>query len=113
MSYKIAFILSMVFIVQLFVFATDLISVQIIHSNLDAVSVTAGNIISSKGSINDDVIALVKNEAGATIEAVSEETPLFGAVFEYKISKSYQPVFLASKPMEISVVRSVVIGYYN
>ncbi len=113
MSYKIAFILSMVFIVQLFVFATDLISVQIIHSNLDAVSVTAGNIISSKGSINDDVIALVENEAGATIEAVSEETPLFGAVFEYKISKSYQPVFLASKPMEISVVRSVVIGYYN
>ena len=113
MSYKVAFILSMIFIVQLFVFATDIISVQIIHSNLDAVSVTAGNIISSKGSINDDVINLVQNEAGASIEAIGDETPLFGAVFEYKISKSYQPVFLASKPMEISVVRSVVIGYYN
>lgn len=113
MSYKVAFILSMLFIVQLFVFATDIISVQIIHSNLDAVSVTAGNIISSKGSINDDVINLVQNEAGASIEAIGDETPLFGAVFEYKISKSYQPVFFASKPMEIAVVRSVVIGYYN
>lgn len=113
MSYKIGFILSMIFIVQLFVFATDLISVQIIHSNLDAVSVTVGNIISSKGSITNEVITLVQNEAGASIEATGDETPLFGAVFEYKISKSYQPVFLASKPMEISVVRSVVIGYYN
>ncbi|MBR0033590.1 MAG: hypothetical protein IJQ40_00520 [Bacilli bacterium] len=113
MSYKVAFILSMLFIVQLFVFATDLMSVQIIHSNLDAVSVTAGNIISTKGSINEDVIALVQNEAGASIEAIGDETPLFGAVFEYKISKTYQPVFFASKPMEIAVVRSVVIGYYN
>lgn len=113
MSYKVAFILSMIFIVQLFVFAADIISVQIIHSNLDAVSVTAGNIISSKGSINKDVITLVENEAGATIEAVGEETPLFGAVFEYKISKMYYPAFFASKPMEIAVVRSVVIGFYN
>ena len=113
MSYKVAFILSMIFIVQLFVFAADIISVQIIHSNLDAVSVTAGNIISSKGSINKDVITLVENEAGATIEAVGEETPLFGAVFEYKISKMYYPVFFASKPMEIAVVRSVVVGFYN
>ena len=113
MSYKVAFILSMIFIVQLFVFAADIISVQIIHSNLDAVSVTAGNIISSKGSINKDVITLVENEAGATIEAVGEETPLFGAVFEYKISKMYYPTFFASKPMEIAVVRSVVIGFYN
>lgn len=113
MSYKVALILSMIFIVQLFVFATDLMSVQIIHSNLDAVSVTAGNIISSKGTISEEVIALVSNEAGASIEAVGDETPLFGAVFEYKISKWYQPVFFASKPMEIAVVRSVVIGYYN
>ena len=113
MSYKVAFILSMIFIVQLFVFAADIISVQIIHSNLDAVSVTAGNIISSKGSINKDVITLVENEAGATIEAVGEETPLFGAVFKYKISKMYYPAFFASKPMEIAVVRSVVIGFYN
>ena len=103
----------MIFIVQLFVFAADIISVQIIHSNLDAVSVTAGNIISSKGSINKDVITLVENEAGATIEAVGEETPLFGAVFEYKISKMYYPAFFVSKPMEIAVVRSVVIGFYN
>lgn len=113
MSYKIGFILSLLFIIQLFVFATDIVSVQIIHSNLDAISVTAGNIISSKGSINQDVMNLVENEVGASLEAVGEETPLFGSVFQYKISKEYQPLFFASKPMEISVVRSVVIGYYN
>ena len=113
MSYKVGLILSMLFIVQLFVFAADLMSVQIIHSNLDAVSVTAGNIISTKGAITSEVINLVQNEAGASIEATVDESPLFGSVFEYKISKSYQPVFFASQPMQISVVRSVVIGFYN
>ena len=113
MSYKIGFILSLIFIVQLFVFAADIVSVQIIHSNLDAVSVTAGNIISSHGSITEEVIALVENEAGATIEAIGDETPRFGGVFEYRISKQYHPLFIASRDMEVSVVRSVIIGYYN
>ena len=113
MSYKIGFILSMLFIVQLFVFASDLMSVQIIHSNLDAVSVTAGNIISTKGYITAEVIDLVQNETGGQIEPTGDEIPLFGAVFEYKISKWYNPAFFASKPMEVAVVRSVVIGYFN
>lgn len=113
MSYKVGFLLSMLFIVQIFVFAADFMSAQIIYTNLDAVSVTAGNIISSKGGITDDVRNLVIEQAGATIVALGDESPLFGSIFEYKISKQFQPVFFASETKEIAVVRSVVIGYYN
>jgi len=113
MSYKIGFILSMLFIIQIFVFAADLMSVQIIYTNLDAVSVTAGNIISSKGGINEEVVALVKDQAGASIEAIGDETPLFGSIYQYKISKHYVPIYFASKEMDVTVVRSVVIGYYS
>jgi len=113
MSYKVGLLLSMLFIIQIFVFAADLMSAQIIYTNLDAVSVTAGNIISSKGGITEDVRTLVAEQAGATIVALGDETPLFGSIYEYKISKPYSPVFFASTNREIAVVRSVVIGYYN
>lgn len=113
MSYKVGFLLSLLFIVQIFVFAADIISAQIIYTNLDAVSVTAGNIISSKGGITNEVRTLVTEQAGATIVALGDETPLFGSIFEYKISKPYSPYFFASQTKEIAVVRSVVIGYYN
>ena len=112
MAYKLGLILSMLFLVQLFVFTGDLMSIQIIYTNLDAVSVVAGNLISSRGGIDDEIVNLVYNETGGTIVAVGDETPMFGAIYEYKISREFSPWVMSSEPMEISVVRSVVIGYY-
>ena len=112
MAYKLGLILSMLFLAQLFIFTGDLMSIQIIYTNLDAVSVTAGNMISSRGGIDDEIINLVYNETGGTIEAIGDETPMFGATYKYKISREFSPWVMSSNPMEISVIRSVVIGYY-
>lgn len=112
MASKIGFILSLLFLAQLFVMIGDLMSIQFIYTNIDAVSVTAGCIISSKGQITDEVIELVKQEAGATIEQVGSSTPILGEVFEYRIFKTYDALIIDNDPMEIAVVRSVVIGYY-
>ena len=112
MAYKLGLILSMLFLAQLFVFTGDLISIQIIYTNLDAVSVVAGNLISSRGTIDDEIINLVYEQSGGTIEALGDETPLYGAIYEYKISREYTPWVMSNSPMEIAVTRSVVIGYY-
>ena len=112
MAYKMGFLLSLIFIVQLFVLAGDLMAVQVIYTNLDAISVTAGEIISRKGGITQEVIDLVEQEAGATITAVGDNTPLFGSAFRYRIAKEYDPFLLSSDNFEIAVTRSVVIGYY-
>ena len=113
MAYKIGFLLSLIFVVYLFILAGDLMAIQVIYTNLDAVSVTAGEIISRKGGITQDVIDLVSEEADAAIYAVGDNPPLFGAAFRYCIVKDYDPFLLSSDNLEIAVTRSVVIGYYT
>ena len=75
MGSKIGFILSLLFVVQLFVLAGDIMAIQMIYTNLDAVSVSAGYIISQKGTITEEVINLVQEEAGASIEQVGDAVP--------------------------------------
>ena len=113
MGYKMGFILSLIFIAQLFVIAGDMFSLQVIYTNLDAVSVTAGQAISKYGEITDSIILLVENQAHASIEGLTSEPPSFGMLYEYRIYTEYQPYFISSEPMEVSIVRSVVIGYQS
>ena len=113
MAYKVGFILSLLLVVELFVLAGDIFSAQIIYTNLDAVGITAGNIISSKGEITDDVRDYVRREAGGEISAVGDETPMFGSIYTFQITRTYVPMNPFTEETVISVVRSVVIGYYN
>lgn len=113
MAYKLGFILSLVFIVELFVLASDIISIQIIYTNLDAVSVVAGQSISKYGGITQDVINIVETEAKAHIEPVGDNTPMFGSLFEYRIYRDFNPYIVSTKAMEISITRSVMIGYIS
>lgn len=113
MGYKVGFILSLLLVVELFILAADIFSAQIIYTNLDALSVTAGNIISSKGEITQELKNYVFSQCGGEIFAVGDETPMFGSVFTFEISKEFEPMNKFTSKSEISVVRSVVIGYYN
>ena len=113
MAYKLGLILSMLFLAQLFVFTGDLISIQAIYTNLDAVSVIAGNMISSRGRIDQEVIDLVYNQTGGNIVSIGDENPMFGAVYEYQITREFTPWVLSNSPMQISITRSVIIGYFS
>ena len=113
MGYKLGFLLSLLLVIELFVLATDIFSAQIIYTNLDAISITAGNIISSKGQITSEVVKIVYQETGGSIEPLGDETPLFGSVFTFKIWREFNPMSPFTNNSEISVVRSVIIGYYN
>lgn len=113
MAYKVGFLLSLIFIVQIFILAGDLLAVQVIYTNLDAVSITAGNLISRKGGITQEVIDLVEQEAQATITAVGDNKSLIGSYFMYRIARNYDPYMIPKDNLEIAVQRSVVIGYYS
>lgn len=88
-------------------------SIQFIYTNLDAVSVSAGYLISKNGYISDDVIALVREETGASIEQIGDSPALIGSIFEYRIYKDYEPLIIDEDVMEIAVTRSIIIGYYS
>ena len=113
MGYKVGFLLSLLLIIQLFVLAGDILAAQIIYTNLDAISITAGHIISTKGEITEELRKYVKDQTGGEISAVGDETPLFGSVYTFMIVKEYRPMNRFTKNTEVSVVRSVIIGYYN
>jgi hypothetical protein len=113
MGSKVGFLLSLLLVVELFVLAGDVFSAQIIYTNLDAVSITAGNVISTKGEITDELRNYVRSETGGEITPVGNDTPMFGSVYTFKISKEFNPMNRFTSKTEIAVVRSVVIGYYN
>ncbi len=113
MASKVGFILSLLLVIELFVLAGDVFTAQIIYTNLDAISVTAGEIISSKGEISNELKSYVREQTGGEISAVSNEAPMFGSVYTFKITKEFSPMNRFTSKTEIAVVRSVVIGYYN
>lgn len=113
MSYKMGLLLSLTFVIQLFVFACDMISIQFIHSNLDAKAVTIGYLIAERGLIDDSFISSIESRYNITFACESNCTPRFGDVLEYKISMTYDPLIISGETMTIYIKRSTVIGYYH
>lgn len=112
MASKLGFILSLLFLGQLFSLLGDIMSIQIIYTNLDALSVTAGQLISRWGGINDNVINLVQSESGAEIVMLDGSSQAVGETYYFKIYKDYKPNAIQDENLEIAVCRSVIIGYY-
>ena len=52
-------------------------------------------------------------DAGAYIVEIGNSKPQIGELVKYKIYKQYKPLILANDLMEIAVVRSVMVGYFN
>lgn len=113
MASKVGFILSLLLVVELFVLAGDVFTAQIIYTNLDAISITAGNIISTKGEITDELKNYVRSETGGEISPVGNESPMFGSIYTFRITREFNPMNRFTGKTEIAVTRSVVIGYYN
>jgi len=113
MGSKLGLVLSLLFIAQLFAIAADIIGVQFVYTNLDAVSVSVGYLISQKGEITQEVIDLVHDEAKAEIVEIGESTRRLGDVFQYSIYKDYDAFYINQGRMRVAVNRSVVIGYIN
>lgn len=113
MSYKISFILSMIFVVVFFLFAGDMISIQFIYSDLDAKSVTISYLISEHGGLDKAFIKVIERKYDVDFVTADNYSPLFGDEVTYVIAKSYKPLVMSTDTMNISIERTTVIGYYH
>lgn len=113
MSYKVSFILSMVFVVMYFMFAGDMISLQFIYSDLDAKSVTISYLISENGTIDDNLINYIEDKYEIDFVSVDNDSPLFGDEVTFVIAKNYKPLMMSKDIMTVSIKRTTVIGYYH
>lgn len=110
---NIGVILSFLFVINAFLFGSDIINLQLLYANLDAVAMTAGHLIVEYGGITASIAEFVENEADAAIYCVNNCTPRYGDTYIYIVTTSYEPIVMSDEPMELSIRRSVVIGYYN
>ena len=113
MSYKISFILSMVFVAMFFLFAGDMISLQFIYSDLDAKSVTISYLISEKGYIDDGFISYIEDKYKVDFVKADNYTPNFGDEVTYVIARNYKPLVMSKDMMTVSISRTTVIGYFH
>ena len=113
MSYKLSFILSMIFVVMFFLFAGDLICLQFLYSDLDAKSITISYLISAHGGLDDAFIDSIEDKYKVDFVSADNYAPLFGDEVTYVIATNYKPLVMSKDMMTISVQRTTVIGYYH
>ena len=89
----------------------DLTVIQQIYSLLDTVAVTAGHLISLEGKISEKTLRYVEESAHAYIYPVNKDYVIVGEVFEYVVTRKYEPIIISKDTMNLEVRRSVMIGY--
>ena len=115
MSYKFGLLLSMFFLIQVFLYSGDLACIQSIHSQLDAVALTAAYQISMQGLISDSIRDFVASEAKAEIYYVdaSQAKKGYGDTVSFYVTRNYIPFVISNEAITITVRRSAVIGYFR
>lgn len=95
--------------------SSDLVSTEMIYSELDSMSTTVGYYISKSGGVTDTIRSYVKKEINADIYCAMDDCTAVqkGDTFFYVIEKVYTPVILRKSSNKISIKRSIVIGLYS
>ncbi len=107
------FILSLIFIIQIFLLGSDILCVQVIYSELDAVSLTAEYMIAKDAGIRQETMDYVDDAIGGTIVCTRNCSPRFGDALVFEIAVEYDPFIMDDEPMRLVVERSALVGYYN
>lgn len=113
MGSKLGTILSLFFFAIALFMGTDFLRIQFLHSELDAFSLSIGEMISIGGRITDEMRSLAESRYGATITQLTSGTPRVGDFLEYQVSADYTPVVISNEIMTVTITRMVLIGYMD
>ena len=113
MGYKMGFILSLIFVIQIFLLGADILCVQVLYSELDSIALSAGYMIANDAGISQETADFVYETIGGTIACTKDCSPRFGDTLVYEVAVRYDPLIMQEGNMDIVVTRSTVIGYYN
>ena len=111
MSYKLGLLLSLVFLVVVFLFAGDMLCISAIRSDLDSIALTVSYRISMDGKVSDETKKWV-DQCGAKL-TLPYLAPRIGDIYSFEVSREYKPIIISSKAMTITVKRSTIVGYYE
>ena len=112
MSYKLALILSMVFVVFFSLFAVDLIAIQNTYSLLDSKSINVSYFLARTGDTSEEALMYIERTYNVKIQLVSGSQPAFGDDIIYNLSTTYKPIVMGDS-FKITIQRMTVVGYFN
>lgn len=112
MSYKLGFILTLVFVVQIIILGGDIFALQLVYGHLDAIGQTTSFRIAQAGRI-DQATTTWLTEHNIAITCLKNCSPRFGDTLEFRLETSYDAMIISDSPLSVSVTRMAVIGYYN
>lgn len=112
MSSNLGLLLSMFILIPMLLFSGDLACLSALHSELDAVALSAGYQISMAGSLTKEISDFVYEECGGSIYYVGDyANPRFGDAIVFEVSREYKPFVIDDDYMTVAVRRTAVIGY--
>ena len=113
MSYKLGFLLSISFVLMFFLLGVDIFSIQYAYGDLDAKSISISYRISQHGSLDNEFISSIEEAYHVDFECLSNCSPMFGDIVEYRLSTSIQTLVINDHHLTISLSRSTIIGFYS
>ena len=111
MSYKLGLMLSLVFLMCVFLMAGDMFCISAIHSDLDSMALVVSYCVSRDGRVTSDTLDFVEDHGALMI--LPWGTPRIGDIYTFTVYKEYTPIIISNKPIKVTVVRSSVVGYYQ
>lgn len=112
MGSSISFLLSLVFVIELFVFGVDMINIQAVYTELDTISFNVGFLVAKEGFVSEQTLQYISSFEGTRI-IYEPYSPSFGDLFEFVIERDCHPFLLGGGDLTIRVNGATVIGYYN
>lgn len=111
MAHKVATLLSLIFVFQLLLLMGDMISVQVLHTEMQSFATTVTHEVSLRGRLDQPLIDRAMSK-GYDLVCLATCFPQFGDTLTYSLTLTYSPLILSNEPMELNLIRYVVIGVY-
>lgn len=105
--------MSLLFAIQILILGSDIFSVQLVHSELDALALTVGHSISQSGRLSQELYDYVASYTSTELVCLLNCQPRFGDTVTFIVQRQYDPLILSDQTLLIRVKRSTVVGYYN
>ena len=111
MASKVSMILSVIFVFQLLLMIGDMVSLQMIQTQMQAMAVYVTHRVALTGQLDEAMIEYVEDQ-GMQLTCLQTCQPQFKDTMVIELSRSYTPLIISDEVIEIKMVRYILVGAY-
>lgn len=113
MGTNLSFILSLFFVIQVMMMGGDILNIQTINTELNAIASYVVRTVQTEGSIKEKTIEYVLSVYNSRLVCLENCKSRFGDTLRFKVERDYHAISYLNKSITITVSRSILLGYFN